>query len=447
MGESLAVVGLNQHATSIDVFERATLSEDALAKALETLLEHPEVREAVVLSTCMRTEVYALVDRFHEGVSHIYDFFTYLLGSSFTEVSDLLYCKYEEAVAAHLFEVAAGLDSPVLGEGEVLGQVRRAWEVAHARGASGQALSSLFRQAVVVGKRVRSETAIARGITSLSHAAVALCSDKAAGGLAGKRVLLLGAGAMGKGMASALRSEMLSARSPASTRALDAAGIAHPAEEGLCADVVVVSRTTDRAAELAAQTGARWNSLAKLDDELEKADIVLVSVATPSFVLHEGTVRKVMSARSHQPLLIVDLGVPRNVESRVAQIDGVTLIDLDRLRSFVNAQMAGREAEIDRARAMVGEEVVRHRLARRERDVAPLVAALYKKAEEIRRSEMDRHRQRIDGLGEREREVLESLTQAIVSKLLHTPAVRLKEAGRSGSADRLAEALRDLFDL
>lgn len=424
MAEPLAVVGINQHSTSIDVFERATLDSSKTVKALAQLAGSPELREVVVLSTCMRTEVYAVVDRFHDGVARIYDLFTGLLGTSFPEVADLIYCKYEEAAAAHLFEVAAGLSSPVLGEGEVLGQVRHAWETATAEGASGQVLSSLFRHAVMVGKRVRSETAIARGMTSLSHAAVALASDRLEGGLGGRRVLVLGAGAMGKGMASALASER--ARRP---------------------DVVVVSRTGERAAGLAEQLGARWSSLSALRDELVAADVVLVSVAAPSFVLSAATIEEVMAVREERPLLIVDLGVPRNVDFQVAEIGSVSLIDLDTLRLFVNTQMAGREAEVDRARSIVAEQVVRYRLSRRERDVAPLIAALRHHAEGIRCSELERHRSQIDALGASERELIDSLTRAILGKLLHHPTMKLKEAGRSGAGDRFAGALRDLFDL
>ena len=448
MAEPLCVVGLNQSSTSIDVFERTTLSNGETIKALQELAECSALREVVILSTCMRTEVYAVVDRFHDGVAQIYDLFTRLLGTSFEDIADLMYCKYEDAAAAHLFEVAAGLSSPVLGEGEVLGQVRRAWDVARAEKTCGQVLSSLFRHAVMVGKQVRSETAIARGMTSLSHAAVALASDRLAEGLDGRRVLLLGAGAMGKGMATALASKTSSQQSPADP----VAHATEPSARGLSEhargpEIVVISRTVERAALLAEQMGAQWRSLSALQDELAAADVVLVSVATPSFVLSAAAIEEAMSQRPDRPLLVVDLGVPRNVDSQAGKVASVTLIDLDRLRLFVNAQMAGREAEVDRARSIVAEEVVRYGLSRRERDVAPLVAAFHQQAEEIRRSEIDRHSSQLDAMDERERELVESLTRAILSKLLHRPTVKLKEAGRSGASDRLSEALRDLFDL
>ena len=304
----------------------------------------------------------------------------------------------------------------------MLGQVRNAWERSASEGASGPRLAALFRHAVEVGKRARSETGIARGTTSVSQAAVAM-AGRHLGTLEGKRILVLGAGDMGEGMAVAL------ATSP---------GVA---------DVLVANRTWDTAVALAARVGGRAVELGGLAGALEEADVLLTSTGSPTALLDEADLRPVMAARRGRSLLVVDVAVPRDVDPAVGALDGVTLLDMDDLRAFAEEGVSGRRREMARVQDIVDEEVNRYTAVVTAREAAPLVAALRLQAEEVRTAELERFRARLDQLDDRQREAVEAVTRGILAKLLHGPTVRLKEAAGSPRGDRLAEALRALFDL
>lgn len=420
---SAVVVGLNQRTVALDLLERMTVSDAQLPKALRDLKDRPHISEAVVLSTCMRTEIYADVERFHGGVSDIRGFLAGLSSAPPEVFADDLYSYFEEGAAAHLFEVAAGIDSPVLGEGEVLGQVRNAWERAWEESAAGPALSRLFRHAIEVGKRARSETAIARGITSLSQAAVALVQERLGGSLDGYEVLMVGAGDVGEGMAAALAASAGARR------------------------VMVANRTRDRAVELAERVGGETVEIGALSEALAGVDVVLTSTGSPTVLLEASDLEPVVRRRASRPLLVMDVAVPRDVDPGVGELDGVTLLDMDDLRSFAEAGMAGRRREVARVRDLVDEEVARYLGTTAARGAAPLVAALRARGEEVRAGEMQRFASRLDRLDPRDREAVEALTKRILGKLLHEPTVRLKESAGSPRADRLGEALRDLFDL
>jgi glutamyl-tRNA reductase len=411
---------------SLDVFEQSAVSERDLPKALQVLCDSEHVSEAVVLSTCLRTEVYAVVERFHDGLADIERFFrscSSAMGTDSPPLSELLSCWIDDAAVSHLFEVAAGIDSPVLGEGEILRQVRAAAELARQEHAAGRVLGPLFRHAVEAGKRVRTETAIAQGTTSLAHAAVALAADHLEGGLAGRSVLVIGAGEMGAGFSKALAQPVGPAR------------------------VVVANRSAERAAAVAEQSGAQAVGLSKLDEELARADLVLTSTAAPDVVLDVARVGRTMRSRPDRPLLVVDVAVPRDVDPAVADLEGVSLLDVEDVRRFAEARMSTRRGEIPAVRAVLTEELERYRASYAARSAAPVVAALRMRAETIRRAELDRQRARLEALGPEAREIVETVTQRTVAKLLHEPTVRIKDAAGSPRGERLAEALRSLFDL
>jgi glutamyl-tRNA reductase len=423
---AVVAVGINERDVSLDVFEQIAIAERDLPKALRLLCDSEHISEAVVLSTCLRTEVYAVVERFHDGLADIESFFGSLggdMGSGLPALAEVLSCWIDDAAVSHLFEVAAGIDSPVLGEGEVLRQVKSAAELARREQAADRVLMPLFRHAVEAGKRVRTETAIAQGTTSIAHAAVALAAGRLEGGLAGRSVLVIGAGEMGAGFSKAL------ALAPGPAR------------------VVVANRSAERATALAAKSGAAAVGLAKLDEELGRADVVLTSTAAPDLVLDAARVGRTMQQRPGRSLLVVDVAVPRDVDPAVADIDGVSLLDVEDVRRFAEAQMSTRRAEIPAVRAMLDEELERYRASATARSAAPVVAALRNRAEAIRRAELDRQRARLDALGPEAREMVELVTQRTVAKLLHEPTVRLKDAAGSPRGERLAEALRSLFDL
>jgi glutamyl-tRNA reductase len=419
----VVVVGLNRRTVPLDMLERMTVSDAGLPNALRDLTDCAHVSEAVLLSTCMRTEVYAVVEPFHRGVSDIRGFLARLGSSPPEDFADDLYSYFDEGAAAHLFEVAAGIDSPVLGEGEILGQVRHAWERAWEEAAAGPTLSHLFRHAVEVGKRARSETAIARGITSLSQAAVALVRERLGGSLDGYDVLMVGAGEVGEGIAAALAASVRARR------------------------VVVANRTRDRAVELAGRVSGEPVELGALSEALADADVVLTSTASPSILLEASDVAPVLARRRGRPLLVMDVAVPRDVDPGVGRLPGVTLLDMDDLRSFAESGLAGRRGEVAGVRALIAEELERYLDITAARGVAPLVAALRARAEDVRTNELDRYRSRLDGLDPRQRDAVEALTKGILGKLLHQPTVKLKEAARTPRAAQLGGALRSLFEL
>lgn len=396
--------------------------ESRLDKALHDLSTSEHLAEVVVVSTCQRTEIYAVTHRYHPAVSDIRNFMADWSGRPPEAFAPHLYEYHEEAAVRHLFKVAAGIDSAVLGEGEILGQLGDAWEFAHAESTSGPILSILFRHAAEVGKRVRSETAISRGTTSLSQAAVALAQD-VLGSLAGLTTLVMGAGEMGEAMAQALSGSLGDGR------------------------LLVANRTSVRAQELAARCGGRALDWADLVAGMEEADVVLASTGSSEILLDAAQVEGVMSARPDRPLLIVDIAVPRDVDPAVAALDGVRLLDMDAISSFAAQGMEGRRKEVPKAEAIIEAEVLRYADLATERQVAPLVASLHERAEAVRRAELDRFQRRLASLDEGQRAAVEALSRGIVAKLLHDPTVVLKSAAGSPAGDQLASALRQLFDI
>jgi glutamyl-tRNA reductase len=370
----------------------------------------------------MRTEIYAVADKYHGGVQDIRNFLGEVGFLAPEEFSDHLYSFHDETAVAHLFKVAAGLDSAVVGESEILGQVRDAWERARDEGAAGSQLGNLFRHAVEVGKRSRSETGIGRGTTSVSQAAVEMAAERL-GSLEGKRILVLGAGDMGEGVALAL----------AGTRGIG--------------EVMVANRTWATAVRLANRVGGRAVELGALDTALEEADVLLTVTGAPAVIVEAADLEPVMARRSGRPLLVVDVAVPRDVDAAVGALPDVTLLDMDDLKAFAAAGIAARRKEIAGVEAILAEEVLRYAAASGAREVAPVVAALRDRADELRTAELERFRSRLASLDPKQRDAVDALTRGLVNKLLHEPSVRLKQEGGTPRGERLAEALRSLFDL
>jgi glutamyl-tRNA reductase len=422
---SVIVVGLSHRTVPLDLLERMTIDGTRLPKALGDLVGRQFLSEAVILSTCHRVEVYAVAERFHGAVQDIRNFLSELAFVAPEDFSDHLYAYYDEAAAAHLFSVAAGLDSVVIGESQILGQVRDAWDQARAEGAAAGQLSALFRHSLEIGKRARSDTGIGRGITSLSQAAVAMARDRL-GSLAGTRVAVLGAGDMGEGMAAAWTST---------------------AAKGELAELAIVNRTWERAVELAERVGGRPVAFDDLRSTVAEVDVLLTSTGAPSVVLEASDITGTDRDRSDRPLLIVDLGMPRNVDPSVGQVRGVTLLDLADVRGFVEERLEERRKEAVRVRAIVDEELGRYVSSTVARQAAPTVTSLHRRAEEVRAAELARFEARLAALEPKERQAVEALTRGIVAKLLHEPTVHLKDAAGSPQGERLSSALRELFDL
>ena len=417
---AFVVIGLNHRTGPVTLLEKLMIQEPAMPNALENLTKNSDIREAVVLSTCNRTEVYVVAERFHGAYDEIRQFLSTTSGISEDDIAPHLYGQFDDDAVKHLFEVTSGLDSAVLGETEIIGQVRDAWEVAMNQGAARTSLNSLFRHALEVGKRARTETAISRSTASMSHAAVEMAED-ILGSLHGKRVLVVGAGEMGEGVATAL------------------------VREG-AAQITVVNRTESRGAVLAEKVGATVARFEDLQNELAHADVVIACTGAGMPVITEDLMKRARNSHD-SALLIVDLALPRDVESGVGELPGITLRDLDDLSQWAQRGIEQRATEVDQVRAIINEEVERFSSEQAQRQAAPLVAQLRELVEEMRRSEVERYGARLGDLNPQQREAVDAITKRIAAKLLHTPSVRLREAAGTPQGERLAAAVRDLFNL
>ena len=398
---SLVLVGTSHRLAPVEDRERVAVDLEAARELAASLADGGE---AVCLSTCNRTELYLVRSDPEDAEASA----VAALGKGEIE----LYRLRDDDAALHLFRVAAGLDSLVPGEGEILGQVRTAYEA----GSCGPVLDRLFRQALHAGKKVRTETAIAESPTSVSSAAAAL-AQQVFGELEGCRVLLVGAGEVSE----------LAARSLAKRGASISA---------------VISRTHERAVELAEPFGGRAAGFEQLADELEQADVVVSATRSPDQVLFMDQVPD----RKGRPLFVIDLAVPRDVDPAVATLDDCYLYDIDDLEAVVSDSMSGRWREAERAEQITFHEAERFRDWQASRDVVPAIASLRERAETIRSGELAKAESRLEGLSESERRTVESLTTQIVNKLLHVPIVRMKEAA-AGEGSGYVEVARHLFGL
>ncbi len=418
---TIVVNGVKQRTSPLDVLERLTVKADAVAKAATSICRRSNVNEAVVLSTCNRTEIYVVAERFHGGLADVVEFLSETSGLGIDDLDRYLYSHHDDAAVNHLFEVVCGLDSAVLGEHEILGQVRGAWEIAMAEGAARSTLNLLFRHALETGKRARTETGIARSTASVSHAAVELAKADL-DGLADRRILVVGAGQMGEGMAVALGAQ----------------GVR---------EIAVTNRTTSRAQELAARVGGRVAPFIDLPAAIAEADLVLTSTGAGSAIIDRDMVALAMSVRPNRPLLVVDIALPRDVEASVGELANVALRNLDDLQRFAALGIERRAGEVTNVREIIAQEAERHAMESLARQAAPLVAQLHGRLEEIRAAEIERHGRRLGDLTAEQREAVEALTRSLLAKVLHGATIKLKNDAGSPRGERNAAAVRDLFDL
>jgi glutamyl-tRNA reductase len=418
---SLVVVGLNHRTASVDLLERMTVPPAGLPKALHDLEGREHLAEVVLLSTCNRTEVYVRTTRFHDGIEDVHHFLADCSGLDPDALAEQLYTYHDDAAVTHLFGVTSGLDSMIIGESEILGQVREAWQIAEAEGTAGQLLSRTFRHSVEVGKRARTETGIGRHAVSVSSAAVRVAAEQL-GSLEGRRVLLLGAGEVGEGMALALAG----------------AGVG---------EIIVANRSRSRGQQLATRFGGRSVPLDDVLDVLVSSDVLLSSTGASNTLIERGDMEEVMQRRDGRALLVVDIAVPRDVDPGVGQVFGVKLLDIDDLKAVGEESLEQRRAEVGKVRVIISDELDRFRVERFAREIAPLVTSLRDHVEEFRESELERASARLDALDPAAREVVEQITRGFVNKLLHEPTVRLKDASGSAHGELNADAIAALFAL
>lgn len=417
---SFVVIGLNHATAPLDVLEQVTIAPEAMDKALHDVSLRPHISEVVVLSTCNRTEVYVAAERFHGAFQDVRDFFAEISSVLPERLNDVLYTFHDDHAIEHLFRVAAGVDSAVLGEHEIQGQVKRAWLASQEHGCVGTQLNAVFRSALEAGKRVRTETAISERVASVSQAAVVLAAEKT--GFADRNVLLIGAGEMGSGMALSIADH-----NPAS--------------------ITVMSRSDATAAEIAGRIDAQVRPIAELDAALAECDLAFTSTASPSLLIDAPRMARIMQARAHRQLLIVDVAMPRDVDAEAADIEGLDLCDLDSISAFVAQGLAARSDELADATAIIDDEVGRHVARTHEVAMTPLIAEFRSTVEEIRAAEVARQSKRLGELSPEQQDAVDEITRAVVAKVMHEPTVRLKESASSLRGERLASALRELFDL
>ena len=427
---SVLLFGVSHRSAPVEVLERISVSEYDRPKLVHKLLAHRSISEAMLVSTCNRIEIYAVVDAFHPALEAVGEVLGEHSGMGVNELTKHAYVRYSEAAVEHLFTVAAGLDSMVVGEQQILGQIRNAYLSADAEKAAGRTLHELAQQALRVGKRVHTETGIDRAGASVVSVALHRAKTLIAGDPDAARLrsaVVIGAGAMG-GLATA-----------------------HLAREGV-GHMVVVNRTLANAEHLAGNVAAnhgisvRGAGLDDLASVMADTDIVVVATGSVGAVVGVGEVHQALAARtSTTPLVICELGLPRNVDPAAARLPGVHIVDIAGLRD----DEATRAAENDAlaARSIVAAELTDYLTLQRQAEVTPTVAALRQRAAEVVEAEILRLETRLPGLDDPQRDEVAKTVRRVVDKLLHAPTVRVKQLAATPNGDHYAEALRELFEL
>ena len=420
MSELLAL-GISHKTAPLELRERVAFTEGRAAGMVRELVEAPEVHEAAAISTCNRTELYLVAPDGVAAESLALGVLAREADIRPTELVGHLYSLRAADGAAHLFRVTAGLDSMIIGEAEVQGQVKRAYELALVEGATGPILNRLFRGALAAGKRARSETGISQKGVSVPSVAVEL-AQRALGDLSSRLVLVVGAGETAE----------------LTARALAARGV-EPA--------FIANRRYDRAIGLAQRFGGRAVRFEELPAQMEQADIVVASTSSPHHVVEREALGEVMAARQGRPLLLIDLAVPRDIHPDCRQVEGVSLHDMDDLQALVERNASGREAEARRAESVLRSELGRFERWLASQDVTPTVASLRERATEIVDRVLAENEPRWESLSEGDRERMQAMARAIASRLLHEPTLRLKRSSGEDDAYLYVNALRELFGL
>jgi glutamyl-tRNA reductase len=415
-GELLAL-GASHKTAPLPLREKLALPTGRAARVLGELTDHERVQEAVALFTCNRTELYLVTDDALEAENATLAILSRQAELRPTELLGSLYSLRGREAVEHLFSVTAGLDSMIVGENEIQGQVKRAYEMALVEGVSGPVSNRLFRDALAAGKRVRTETGIARSNVSISTVAVQLASDFL-GELADRRVLVIGAGENAELTARALR------------------------DRGVHT-LFVANRRYDRALGLAQKFGGRAVTFEEMPRELEAADIVVTSTGAPHQIVGREELEFVAAARMGRPLVMIDLAVPRDIEPSVRDCPGIALYDMDDLQRAVARNLDAREAEAAEAVVLVREDVERFEEWVASLDVVPTISALRRRADEVVRQVLDENEPRWETLSEADRKRVEVMARAVASRLLHEPTIRLKDR----SSYHHLHTLRELFGL
>jgi glutamyl-tRNA reductase len=417
----LLAIGISYKTAPVGLRERVALPEGRAASALRELVSTEGIDEAVALSTCNRTELYLAVGDDVEAETAALGILARQADMRPTELVSHLYSLRNEQAARHLFRVTAGLDAMIVGEAEIQGQVKRAYELALVENTTSAFMNRLFREALAAGKLVRTETRVGAGSVSVSSVAVQLAQETL-GDLTGRRVVVIGAGETGE----------------LTARELTERGVQ---------SIFVANRHYDRAIGLAQRFGGKAIRFDLLPSELEQADIVVSSTGSPHHIVERDGLASVMAARAGRPLLLIDIAVPRDIDPSVASLEGVFLRDIDDLQRVVERSLSGRDAEYRRAEALLEHELDRFQRWLKTLDVVPTIAALHERGESIARQVLAENSGRWESLTEQDQERLGLLAATIVKRLLQEPTLRLKSRGSEPRTYAYVQALRELFGL
>ena len=419
----LVALGLSHRTAPVDVRERHAFAPARMVEALIALRDYEAVREAAMLSTCGRLEIYAELDDYEAGVEQLKAFLQNFRHGDVADMESYLYTLLGRDAIEHLFRVSTGLDSMLIGEAEILGQVKDAYVQAQAAKSIGKTLHRLFKDAIAAGKTARSQTQIGKDSVSIATAAIEMARRRL-GTLEGKAVAIVGAGKMGRTASKRLRSAGISA-------------------------LYVVNRTPERARQLLEEAAGEAVDLASLDSALARVDVVVTSTGASHFILTPHNVVSAMAQRPERPLFVVDIAVPRDADPQIAQLPNVSLVDIDALKDVVDTTLQTRREAVPHVEEIIAEFVTRFLQWYRTRSAIPVITSLTQKAEAIRQAEIERLFARCPDLTERERMLITGSSLSIISRLLHTVITRIRErAGDEGDLVQLRETLlHELFDL
>nr|WP_275589230.1 glutamyl-tRNA reductase [Sporohalobacter salinus] len=414
-------MGLNHKMASVEIREQTSFTSQEKEDALNIIDDHNQVLEGVILATCNRTEIYVISSNREAGTEFILELLSQFSTLNQKDLSKYLYAYFNLDAVTHLYKVASGLDSMILGEEQILGQIKSAFELAKEQSTIDTILHHLFTEALKVGKRARNETSINENAASVSYAAVEL-ANKIFGSLDEKRILILGTGEMSKLTLKNL--------------------VDHGVE-----DVLVANRTFSKAKDLADDFNGKAIRWKEIEEQLNQIDIVISSTGAPHYIIRYDMIEKILPNRGHKPLFFIDIAVPRDIEPEIHDLSKVYAYNIDDLKSVVEANLKERKKAVKFVNEIIKKEVTAFDKWQNSRNAVPIIKSLRKQAEEIRQEELDRAFTKLDDIDEEEKNVIKSLTHKIVNKLLHNPTVQVKEFANIENNQVYLEAVNKLFDL
>ncbi|MEK5441640.1 MULTISPECIES: glutamyl-tRNA reductase [unclassified Fredinandcohnia] len=415
------MVGLNYRTAPVEIREKLTFDPDSIAQAMKELKGKKSILENIIVSTCNRTEIYAVVDQLHTGRYYIKDFLSQWFGIEKEEFTPYLSIFEDEGAVEHLFHVTCGLNSMVVGETQILGQVRSSFLSAQEKGTSGTVFNHLFKQSITLAKRAHSETEIGSNAVSVSYAAVEL-AKKIFGDLTNKNVLILGAGKMGE----------------LAVQNLHGSGVGK---------VTVMNRTFEKAQNLAEKFQGEAKTIEELQCALVEADIMISSTGAKGYVVTKEIMQDVERMRKGRPLFMVDIAVPRDLDPGLADLESVFLYDIDDLEGIVEANLQERKVAAEEIELMIESEIVEFKNWLNTLGVVPVISALRKKALTIQAETMESIERKMPNLSERERKVLNKHTKSIINQLLKDPILQAKELAAQPNAEESLSLFMKIFDI